>query len=266
MDNKMKVFDVDAYRTKLATAGDFDELAKTYSGEYPEISDISTADKWDALSSGVENVPAVRVHRLEKVVSAIDVNKKIVDIGAGWGDIVPILLKHKKDIDYTGIDFSTEIIKNLCNRYPGQKFINVAVDGLEGDYDYVLVLEVLEHVVPTKIFGFLKEVKRVLKRDGTLIITVPLGENLKETTFICGKCKGFVNRMGHVRSYTLELISAELELAGFCVNRKEFIFDGYYGFKGKIKRYLRNIAGHFLGPAGFKPVGPCGVILECSNK
>ena len=259
---EINVFDVDIFRQELAETGQHKELLSTYYGKYPEIGNISTAEKWDSLSE-MDKVPEIRIKRLEKVVNLIDADKKILDIGAGWGDIVPILHRYKQDVDYTGIDFSVELVKRLQDKYPAQKFINTTVASLSEKYDYVLVLEVLEHIVPSKVFDFLKEIKRVLKADGVLIVTVPLNENLKNSTFVCGKCSSFVNRMGHVRNYSLGLIKSELQMAGFLVKYTELIYEGYYGVKGLLKRYMRNVAGYLIGPSGFKPVMPACVVLKC---
>lgn len=260
----MNVFDVDVYRQELAASDKLSELLESYNGRYPEISNISTAEKWDNLS-GFDCIPEIRLKRLERVVKLIELNKEVLDIGVGWGDIVPILSRHKKTVNYTGIDFSAEIIKNLQDRYPDQKFINNTVDTLNDSYDYVLVLEVIEHIVPSKIFDFLKDVRKVLRDKGTLIVTVPLNEDLKSNTFVCGKCGSFVNRMGHVRSYSFDLIKTELEIAGFFVAYTEHIYEGYYGYKGTIKRYLRNVVGKLVGPSTFKPVRPGCVILKCKK-
>lgn len=260
--HKEDAFDMDIYRQKLAREGKLQELIQTYSGNYPELGDISTSEKWDGLAN-MGSVPEIRVKRLAKVVSLIDISKKILDIGVGWGDIIPIFHRYKQDINYTGIDFSAELINRLRERYPKQKFINTSVETLNESYDYVLVLEVLEHVVPSKVFNFLKGIEKALKDDGTLIVTVPLNENLKNNTFVCGKCGSYVNRMGHVRSYSLELIKAELKLAGFLTGYAEFIYEGYYEFKGTIKRHMHNIAGYLLGPSGYRQIMPAGVILKC---
>lgn len=260
----MNVFDVDVYRQELAASGKLSELLESYNGGYPEISNISTAEKWDNLSD-FDCIPEIRLKRLERVVELIETNKKILDIGVGWGDIVPILSKHKKTVNYTGIDFSAEIVKKLQDKYPDQKFINNTVDTLDDNYDYVLVLEVIEHIVPSKIFDFLKYVRKVLRDKGTLIVTVPLNEDLRINTFVCGECGSFVNRMGHVRGYSFDLIKTELEIAGFLVTYSELIYEGYYGFKGAIKRFLRNVAGKLVGPSTFKPVKPGCVILKCKK-
>lgn len=261
---EMNVFDVDFFRQELAAAGDIKGLLETYSGNYPEIGDISTAEKWDGLSER-DNVPEIRIKRLERVVRLIDFDKKILDIGVGWGDIVPILHRYNNEVDYTGIDFSAELIKRLCSKYPAQKFIHTTVETLNEKYDCVLVLEVLEHIVPSKVLDFLEKIRMILEEKGVLIVTVPLNENLKNNTFICGKCGCYVNRMGHVRSYSLNLIKAELTIAGFKEVYTELIFEGYYGLKGLLKRYVRNIAGYLIGPSGFKPVTPACVVLMCKK-
>jgi len=88
----------------------------------------------------------------------------------------------------------------------------------EGYFDVVIVLEVLEHIPPSKTFLALTELKRVMKKGATLIVSVPLNEGLKEMVN-----KG-INPNGHVRVYAPELIVAELKIARFKVKRKIFLF------------------------------------------
>lgn len=255
------IFEVDLLRQKLANENRFDELLKTYSSGYPEFEELSTSEKWDDLSE-MDTVPEVRLRRLEKVVEMVDPKSKILDIGPGWGDIIPLLKKKNEKVDYCGIDFSAEIVKRLQEKYPQQKFIHTSVEGVKEKFDYVLVLEVMEHILPSKIFNFLRDVQNVIKDNGYLIITVPF-EELSLHTLTCSKCGSYVNRMGHVRSYSLPLIKAELNSAGFSVVEEKILYHGYDGFKGSIKRTLRNIAGYLLATSGYKPVGPGGVLLKC---
>jgi ubiquinone/menaquinone biosynthesis C-methylase UbiE len=260
----MNVFDVDKLRQDLAKSKKINDLKETYNGKYPELSDISTAEKWDALADNNE-IPEIRVKRLEMISTMIDTNKKILDVGAGWGDIIPILLRENPDLRYTGIDFSSEIISRLEKKYPHLTFCHCNLQDITEKYDIIIILQVLEHIIPSNVFSFLKDAYNILNDDGTLIADIPYCENIKNTTYICGKCGSFVNRMGHVRSYSPELLTAELQIAGFSVEEIRYVYEGYYGLSGTIKRHIRNIAGMLIGPNNFQKVQPISVAIKCKK-
>ena len=101
-------------------------------------------------------------------------------------------------------------------------------------FDVVVVLELMEHIPPSITFRVLKELKRVLKKDGLLVISIPLNENLEEMI------KRGENPSGHVRVYTPGLISAELKIAGFKIKEKVFLyaFKSMYYFKKFLQRTI----------------------------
>jgi SAM-dependent methyltransferase len=98
--------------------------------------------------------------------------KKILDFGSGSGFLVNEL--QKQGIDAYGVDNSAEAIsygtsldiKNLsvlANKSP--------LHFADGYFDCVLAMDVLEHLPEEQYV--LSELKRVLKKDGVLVITVP---------------------------------------------------------------------------------------------
>lgn len=261
MNDKIKIFEIDYLRQRLAKNQQLEELEKTYSGIYPEV-EINTKEKWDTLTN-MKYVPEFRIKRLEKVSKIIDPFSKILDIGVGWGDIVPILRNRNNNLDYTGIDFSEEVVLKLSKKFPKQKFLSLDIEKIEDQFDTVLLLEILEHMVPSKVINFLKRVKKNIKKDGELIVTVPVNENLIKHSFVCGHCGRLTNKMGHVRIYSPELIKSELKLAGYQTYYSELMYIGYYGLKGLIKRRLRNLAGRLVGPTDFKKAMPECIILKC---
>jgi ubiquinone/menaquinone biosynthesis C-methylase UbiE len=99
---------------------------------------------------------------------------KVLDVGCGNGRLLK-LLKEKK-IEYFGIDNSKELIKKAQKNYGKDKF--KVADALEipyGDnsFDLVYTIAVL-HIIPSQTLRlkFLKEIERILKKNGTLILTV----------------------------------------------------------------------------------------------
>ncbi len=89
----------------------------------------------------------------------------------------------------------------------------------------MLLLEVLEHIPSNGTLDFLAAVKTKLNETGKLVVSVPLFEDIGMNTCPCGSCGQLGNPNGHVRSYTPDLIQAELVLAGFTVEKTIEIFS-----------------------------------------
>lgn len=99
---------------------------------------------------------------------------KILDLGCGNGRLLELL--KNQEIDYIGIDSSKRLIEIAKKKYPEAKFqIGDALNLLFPDnfFDKVFSIAVLHHI-PSEDFRvqFLKEVKRVLKPEGILFLTV----------------------------------------------------------------------------------------------
>ena len=100
--------------------------------------------------------------------------EKVLDLGCGNGRYLEFF--RKKNIEYFGVDSSEKLIKIAKNKYPEVNF--KVGDALklsfpDNFFDKIYSIAVL-HQVPSDSFRlqFLKEVKRVLKPKGLLILTV----------------------------------------------------------------------------------------------
>jgi len=247
-------FGVDALRQELAQKGDVSALRATYEpGRYPEPPDISSTELWDDLASYGE-VPAFRIWRLKAVAEQIPTGSHVLDIGVGWGEIVPMILA-RGNCHYTGVDFSERIVEQVAKKHPTCRFIVGGLEQISETFNVVLALEVCEHVLPSKIFGFLQQISKLLSDHGMLIVTVPVYENLRAMTLRCPGCGHLHNRMGHVRSYTPELIEAELSLAGFDVAESFFVYANFdNSLAGQIKRRIVDIGRLVLRLGQTKPL------------
>lgn len=118
--------------------------------------------------------PLVRfVHRdrLDKIFAQVK-GRKILDAGCGEGHLLKFLSKRKAE--YFGIDITDAALKKARIRFPEGKFYKMDLTKLEfpdESFDCITCSEVLEHIYLYK--DVLKELKRVLKKDGLLIITFP---------------------------------------------------------------------------------------------
>lgn len=235
-------FEVERSRAKLAKKLKFSELLRTYSSGYSEIRDKNTSELWDLLNRAnctlAEDKNPMLKDRLRLTANMINGdNLKILNIGFGSGNLEKIYFARKKNFNWCGIDISRESVKKALKKYPNGKFEvgNIKdINSKNSSFDYVVALEVLEHIRPVYTFKALGEINRVLKPEGKIIISVPLNEGLEVMI-----SKGD-NPNAHVRIYTPSLIKAELSIAGFKILKEQvlFAFSKFYKIKTFISKYL----------------------------
>jgi ubiquinone/menaquinone biosynthesis C-methylase UbiE len=99
---------------------------------------------------------------------------KVLDLGCGNGRWVKLFQTY--NVDYVGIDSSLRLIEIAKKNYPNARFqveesLNLSFP--DNWFDKVYTIAVFHHI-PSEEFKlkFLKEVKRVLKPGGILILTV----------------------------------------------------------------------------------------------
>ncbi|MEN3044237.1 MAG: class I SAM-dependent methyltransferase [Candidatus Hydrothermales bacterium] len=127
--------------------------------------------KYTRGSSFIENYLAVL--RAKKADSLIPIDKRsgsILDIGCG---LFPYFLTKTNFKTKIGIDkIKSENVKEI-------RIINVNIEKIDylpfkdETFDVVTSLAVFEHIERTKILKVFKEIKRILKKGGFLILTTP---------------------------------------------------------------------------------------------
>jgi len=101
--------------------------------------------------------------------------KVVLDIACGSGYGASILAREAKRVE--GVDISKDSIKYARKHFKSKNiefFVGDAVklEFLEpGSFDVIVSFETIEHLIKYKLF--LQEIKRVLKKDGTFIVSTP---------------------------------------------------------------------------------------------
>lgn len=129
---------------------------------------------------------ASRNHVWEEITPLFDKIKggEVLDVGCGNGRFFKIF--KEEGMDYVGVDFSSELVKIAKDKYPEGNFRQA--DGLDlpfsgNSFEAVVSIAVLHHIPSFDLrLKFLKEIKRVLKDEGIVILTVwrmPFWKRLK---------------------------------------------------------------------------------------
>ncbi len=108
--------------------------------------------------------------------------ERVLDLGCGNGRWFPVF--REKKVEYFGVDFSKKLVQIAKEKFPESNFLVADALNLpfpENFFDKIYSIAVLHHI-PSEIFRikFLKEAKRVLKKEGKLILTVWKIHQLRE--------------------------------------------------------------------------------------
>ena len=102
-------------------------------------------------------------------------NPKILDIGCGLGDS----LEYIENPVYFGYDISKTYIEYAKKKYQKKgvflcrNFSQKEIGRLP-KFDYILLIGILHHLTNDQIFNLLRNIKKTLKKDGSLITLDPI--------------------------------------------------------------------------------------------
>lgn len=155
--------------------------------------------------------------------------KNCLDVGCASGYMISEVAKFFPEAQYHGIDVYDKAIKYAKKAYPNIRFQVASADKLpfkDNTFDLVLFYETIEHVVdPLKS---LQEIKRVLAKDGRLILTMDSGSFLfRIVWFFWERSKtGQVWQGAHLHPFTHVELERIIKKAGFKIKKKIFSHAG----------------------------------------
>ncbi len=177
---------------------------------------VSMDNNWYELSNKNHFWIRWRFRILQKYIEPfIDTEKKILEIGCGDG-VVMEQFSDELHMSIDGCDINNAAFTNF-HPVPGKIFLYNIYDchpAMVGQYDLVLLLDVIEHIDDDK--DFLTQALMHLKPGGLVVIGVPAYNFLFSS---------YDELMGHKRRYSrkaLNLLFAKVNL--------ETIKIGYWGF------------------------------------
>jgi SAM-dependent methyltransferase len=175
-------------------------------------------DFYEGVWAGMPQDPEPWAWRRRRALLLREVNpgERVLDLGCGSGRFVAAL--RDAGADPVGVELAQAALQRARGNVPGADLRLVAPDGTlplgHGEVDLVWCSEVLEHVPDT--IAFLTEVRRVLRRGGRLLMTVPDHGRLKRTLLALTHYDAHYDPLGeHVRFYTRRSLTRALQATGF---------------------------------------------------
>jgi len=152
-----------------------------------------------------KNVGKDILKRTEKIIGSLN-DKVVLDFGCGPAFFIEHMNELKiKPKKYIGLDFSKDSVSRIENK----KDISFKKEGLfvqtlpsnikDNSIDVCFLIEVIEHLNDDYLDSTLKEIYRVLKPNGKLIITTPNNEDLDFSKNFCPDCGCIYHKYQHVR-------------------------------------------------------------------
>lgn len=147
-----------------------------------------------------------------------------LDVGCASGFMVSEIAKQFPKSKYFGVDIYDEAIKHAKKNYPEIIFKVASAEKLpfaKNSFDLILFYETIEHVENPK--NCLLEIKRVLKKNGTLILTMDSGSLLFRIVWLIWEnSKGKIWKGAHLHPFNHEQLEDLIKTAGFKIKNKIF--------------------------------------------
>ncbi len=183
----------------------------------------------DELSFGRAAGPAF----LDIVDPFLRPNGRHLDFGAGSGHIIRLLID--RGYAAAGFDPAPDRQAALLDRvgvHP--KFLGAVGPGSGEQFDVVLLIEVIEHVLESDLRAVLARINQFVVPGGRVIVSTPNDENLELANVYCPVSDTLFHPWQHVRSFTPVSLARLLAEFGF-----ERAFLGLTDFSADAAAYDR---------------------------
>ncbi len=99
----------------------------------------------------------------------------LLDFGCGNGRLLEFIYNENLDLKYEGVDISKELVEIAQNHYRKEQFSVIKDEGetsfKKAQFEVVISIAVFHHFTPVMAQRALKEIYRILKKDGIVVIT-----------------------------------------------------------------------------------------------
>lgn len=186
------------------------------------------------------------LRRARKIAGGNKLKVMNVGIGDGWLERQCV----EQGWQTYSLDPSEVAVKNLEQSGATGKVGMIEAIPYDADsFDVVFCSEVLEHLSNEQLHAGLREINRVLVKNGYLIGTVPYKENMEDARTVCPDCGNVFHRFGHFQSFDKNRLRMILEAAKF-----EVVNLGVYAFpdfsRRTVKDQVKSLSRWVLGRLG----------------
>ncbi len=146
-------------------------------------------------------------------------DQRCLDLGCAKGTISYFLRRYggrwfHEDLDFSNVAATRSLVGPFTAVIPPDR-----IPHRDGTFDLILSLDIIEHIRDDR--GFLREMARVLRDNGTLILSTPASGPV----FLLNRLKRLVgltpDQYGHVvEGYSLEQLDTMLRDAGFDIHHR----------------------------------------------
>lgn len=173
------------------------------------------------------------IQQLQKHV--LQAHPTLLEIGCSSGYLLKRITQSFQNALVMGADVVSEPLKKLAILLPNVPLFRFDLTHCplpENSVDAVVILNVLEHIQDDATA--LKQIYRILKPGGVVIIEVPAGPDLYDV---------YDQVLMHYRRYTLSHLSKLVSDQGFHITQQShlgfFLFPGFWWVKKRNKRLLK---------------------------
>jgi SAM-dependent methyltransferase len=160
--------------------------------------------------------PWAFAERRALLVGEVEPGERVLDLGCGAGRFLAVV--REAGAEAVGVELAEAAAERARENVPGADVRLVGADGSlplgHGEVDLVWCSEVLEHV--PDVADLLLEVRRVLRRGGRLLLTVPFHGRLQAAAIALTRFDAHFDPLGqHVRFFTARSLAQTLDAAGY---------------------------------------------------
>lgn len=178
------------------------------------MGEVETIQK-KAYDNGL-NLTRLDYQLSKKQLKLIGAGQKVLDIGCNEGSLTKIISEKNKVI---GMELSSKALKKAKNK--GLEVICASAYQIpfkKNTFTRIHFSEVIEHLINTD--KALKEINRVLTKDGELIITTPNFNSLRDRLLVLsGRLQAYAQHEEHVRIFNKKRLIQHLEKNNFKIKK-----------------------------------------------
>ncbi len=181
----------------------------------------------------------------------------VLEVGCGIGTFTELLLGYLKKGSIVGTDISStniEVAQQRLSKYKNSEFLVTDMIGFKSTkkFDFIVMLDVLEHIPVSQHMALFESFNSVLKEDGTIFINIP--------HHIC---------LDYIRKHTPEKmqiidqsLSTDLIIDSIYKNNLRIVSLNSHSIFNKVNDYQRIIIKHSKSVDSLEPFKQSKIIKE----